>query len=61
MYREDVRRRVGVSQCLSTLSTDTASQLNILWHDGYSLSVDGAQVSIFKKTDQVGLTGFLQV
>ena len=46
--------------CLSTFSTDSASQLDVLWHDGNSLGVDGAQVGVFEKSDQVSFTGFLE-
>ena len=45
---------------LSPLSADTASQLDILWHDGDPLGVDGTQVGIFEKTNQVSLASFLQ-
>ena len=38
---------------LSTFSTDTSGQLDVLWHNGDSLGVDGAQVSVFKETNQV--------
>jgi len=34
--------------------------LYILWHDGDSLGVDGAQVGVLEETDQVGLTGLLE-
>ena len=47
-------------KCLSTFATDTAGKLDILGHDGHSLGVDGAQVGIFEKTNQVGLAGFLE-
>ena len=47
-------------QCLSTLSTDSAGQLDVLWHDGDTLGVDGAQVGVFKQADQVSFAGFLQ-
>ncbi len=50
----------GVILCLCTLSTDAASQLDVLGHDGDTLGVDGAQVSVFKQTNQVGFAGFLQ-
>lgn len=46
--------------CLGTLTTDAAGQLDILGHDGNTLSVNGAQVGVFKETDQVGLRSFLQ-
>jgi len=45
---------------LSTLSTDPSGQLDVLWHDGHTLGVDGAQVGVFKQTHQVGLAGFLE-
>jgi histone H3 len=34
--------------------------LYILWHDGDSLGVDGAQVGVLEETNQVSLTGLLQ-
>jgi len=34
--------------------------LDVLWHNGDTLGVDGAQVSVLKEADQVGLTGFLE-
>ena len=45
---------------LRTLSTDAASQLDILGHDGDTLGVDGTQVGIFEKTNQVSLSSFLE-
>ena len=46
---------------LSTkFTTNAASQLDILWHDGHSFGVDGAQVGILEKSDQVGFGSFLQ-
>ena len=42
------------------LTTDSAGELHVLWHDGDSLGVDGAEVSVFEETDQVGLGGFLE-
>ena len=38
---------------------DTASKLDVLGHGGDMLGVDGTQVGIFKKTNQVSLTGIL--
>lgn len=34
--------------------------MHILWHDGNSLGVDGAEVSVFEETDHVGFGGFLE-
>jgi hypothetical protein len=45
---------------LSTLATDTAGKLDVLGHDGHTLGVDGAQVSVLEQTDQVGLAGLLK-
>merc|ERR1712001_651206 len=45
---------------LGSLATDSSSQLDILWHDSNTLGVNGAQVSVFKETDQVSLTSFLE-
>ena len=48
------------SYCLSTLSTDTAGQLDILGHDGHTLGVDGAQVGVLEESNQVCLGSFLE-
>ena len=45
---------------LSTLSTDTASQLNVLGHDGDPLGVDGTQIGILEETHKVSLASLLQ-
>ena len=45
---------------LSTLSTDTASQLDVFWHDSNTLGVNGAQVGVLEKTDKVSLAGLLE-
>ena len=44
---------------LGAFTTDTAGQLNILGHDGHTLSVDGAQVGVFEETNEVSLRSFL--
>ncbi len=59
MYLNEVAV-AGAASFLSTLSTDTASQLDVLGHDGHTLGVDGAQVGVFKETDQVSLASLLQ-
>ena len=48
------------SDDLGTLPTDTAGKLDVLWHDGDTLGVDGAQVGVLKETDQVGLASLLE-
>ena len=45
---------------LSTLSTDTAGELDVLGHDGDTLGVNGTQVGVLKQTDRVGLASLLQ-
>ena len=45
---------------LSTLSTDAAGELDVLGHDGDTLGVDGAQVGVLEKTDEVSLAGLLE-
>ena len=45
---------------LSTLTTDTAGKLDVLWHDSDTLGVDGTQVGVLKETNKVSLTGFLE-
>lgn len=45
---------------LSTFPTDAACKLDVLWHDGDTLGVDGAQVGVLKKTDQVSFAGLLK-
>lgn len=45
---------------LSTFTADAACQLDVLWHDGDTLGVDGAQVGVLEETDEVSLAGFLE-
>ena len=45
---------------LSTLTTDTAGKLDVLWHDGDTLGVDGAQVGVLEKTNEVSLASLLE-
>ena len=45
---------------LSSLSTDSPGQLDVLGHDGDTLGVDGAQVGVLKQTNKVGLAGLLE-
>ena len=33
---------------LGAFTTDTACQLDVFWHDGNTLGVDGAQVGVFE-------------
>ena len=45
---------------LGTFTTDAASKLDILGHDGDPLGVDGTEVGILKEADEISLGGFLQ-
>ena len=45
---------------LCSFSTNSSCQLDILGHNGHSLCMNSTQVSVFKKSYQVGFTGFLQ-
>eukprot|EP00216_Chloropicon_sp_CCMP2111_P002389 CAMPEP_0198246424 /NCGR_PEP_ID=MMETSP1446-20131203/45967_1 /TAXON_ID=1461542 ORGANISM="Unidentified sp, Strain CCMP2111" /NCGR_SAMPLE_ID=MMETSP1446 /ASSEMBLY_ACC=CAM_ASM_001112 /LENGTH=317 /DNA_ID=CAMNT_0043930745 /DNA_START=1232 /DNA_END=2182 /DNA_ORIENTATION=+ len=45
---------------LSTLTTDAPGQLDVLWHDGDPLGVDGAQVGVLEESDEVGLGRLLE-
>jgi len=45
---------------LGPLSPDPPGQLDVLWHDGHTLGVDGAQVGVLKQTNQVSLAGLLE-
>ena len=45
---------------LSTLSTDSPGELDVLWHDGDTLGVDGAQVGVLEESNEVGLGSLLQ-
>eukprot|EP00804_Cyclotella_cryptica_P017063 CCRYP_003312-RB/>CCRYP_003312-RB protein AED:0.46 eAED:0.69 QI:0/0/0/1/0/0/4/0/145 len=48
------------SSFLGPFSTDTASKLDILGHDGHTLGVNSTQVGIFEKTNEVSLGCFLE-
>ena len=45
---------------LGSLSPDAPGELDVLWHDGHTLGVDGAQVGVLKQTNQVSLAGLLK-
>jgi hypothetical protein len=45
---------------LGPLATDPAGELHVLWVDRDALCVDGAQVGVLEKTDEVGLGGLLE-
>ena len=45
---------------LGAFAADSASELDVLGHDGHALGMDGAQVGVFEEPDQVGFAGLLQ-
>ena len=45
---------------LSTFSTDTSGQLDVLRHNGDTLGVDGAKIGVFEETDEISLAGLLK-
>ena len=45
---------------LSSLASNSASQLDVLSHDGNTLGVDGSQVGVLKETDEVSLSSLLE-
>ena len=46
--------------CSDTLTTDATGQLDVLWHNGDALGVDGAQIGVLEQADHVGFGGFLE-
>ena len=58
-FRQLKRSQISFGN-LSTLSTDTSGQLDILWHDGDTLGVDGAQVGVLEESDEVSLSSLLE-
>ena len=45
---------------LSSLAADSASELDVLGHDGDSLGVNGAEIGVLKETNQVRLRRLLE-
>jgi hypothetical protein len=45
---------------LRALTTDAAGKLDVLGHDGHTLGVDGSQVGVLEKTNEVSLSGLLE-
>lgn len=59
LLEKPVRKKRKIDS-LGPFPTDAASQLDVLGHDGHTLGVNGAQVSVLKEPNQIGLTGLLQ-
>ena len=51
---------MSTKNILGAFSTDAASELNILRHDGDTLGVDGAEVGVLEQANEVGLGGLLE-
>ncbi len=45
---------------LRKLATNAAGQMDVLGHDGDTLSVDGIEVDVLEEADQVGLARLLE-
>lgn len=45
---------------LGPLTTDAASQLDVLWHDSDTLGVDGTQVGVLEQSNEVCFAGLLE-
>ena len=57
---DDASPSATAAYFLSTFATNSASELYVLRHDCDSLGVNGTQVGIFEKSDEISLTGLLQ-
>ena len=44
----ELRNFFAVLDSLGSLASDPPSQLDILWHDGHTLGVNGAQVGVLE-------------
>ena len=42
------------------LTTDSAGELHVLWHNGNSLGVDGTKVGVLEESNHVSLGGLLE-
>ena len=49
-----------IKKDLGTFSTDSSGQLDVLWHDGDTFGMDGAQVGVLEKSDEVSFGCFLE-
>ena len=55
-----MQRHVARTRGLCSFPTDPPCQLNVFGHDGNPLSMDGAEVSVLKQTNQISLAGLLE-
>ncbi len=45
---------------LSTFSADSSGQLDVFWHNGDPLGVDGAKIGVFEESDEVCFGSLLE-
>ena len=57
---EAARRDLSSRGRLGTLTTDAAGKLDVLWHDGDTLGVDGTEVGVLEEANEVGLGSLLE-
>ena len=53
-------KRTGFSICLSSFTTHSPGELDVFGHDGHTLGVDRAKVSVFEQANEIRLACFLQ-
>ena len=54
------RLMIPIGNFLGTFTSDTAGELDVLWHDGDTLGVDRAQVGVLEKADQISFACLLE-
>lgn len=63
MYAQFIHKNMArwkVHRWSGSFATDSPSQLDILGHDRHSLGMNGTQISVLKKSNQIGLRCFLK-
>ena len=48
------------AHCSHSFPTDASGQLDVFWHNGDTFRVDGAQIGVFEKANEVRFRGFVQ-
>lgn len=54
-----LKQRKDCEGSSSSFTSDSSCELDVLWHDCYSLGVDSAKIGVFKQSNQVGFSSFL--
>jgi len=60
LFTEKRANNMNLISCSESFTSNSSGELEISAHNGNSLSVDSAEVSIFEKTDEVRFGGFLE-